>query len=470
MSKKTFLISASGLKNIVLASKSFSIFESTNNIEIKEDEFLFIFGERGIKMNRIFAEFISPRVSSLHKTDQTINTIHINFSENDKKIIFDHEILEKFLLISIGEAVEIDSNDAIQLRLLSQYLENEEIFIKMNELFPIKSAEKNIDKCIQYLKYYESLKTSFPINNDQIIKTISSQFNSIDTKKLIKLPLPVLYSILSNDELKLNDEDSLFDFVQILFSHKENQKNEIDKLAFYELIDISALSYDKFIEFINEINYGEITGEIWSRIKNYFIMNKNRKTIINNKRYAKTKYKLVSFDKNESNRFKGIIYTLGDGNPRKVLTDKIINIHSSSPYNNSESSQNKNVVNFDDYSGAFQSVDDENAWLAYDFKNRKVCPSCYSIRSTNWGGTGHSHLQSWIIEGSNDFQNWKMLDLRKNDRSLDGNSFSNTFSIEKRNGDEYFQYLRIMLNGRNTSGGIRLDISALEFFGIIQDL
>ena len=98
-------------------------------------------------------------------------------------------------------------------------------------------------------------------------------------------------------------------------------------------------------------------------------------------------------------------------------------------------------------------------------------PSHYSIRSNNWsGGQGYCHPKSWKIEGSNDNNNWTLLDKRTNDRSLDGSGFSNTFEIEEsKTTNEYFQYLRITQTDVNTGSNYFFILSALEYFGTIQE-
>lgn len=70
MSKKSFIASSSGLKNIIFTTTS----EETNS---NVDDFHFYIGDIEIKMNRILADFISPRVSHIHQTDPTIESIKL---------------------------------------------------------------------------------------------------------------------------------------------------------------------------------------------------------------------------------------------------------------------------------------------------------------------------------------------------------------------------------------------------------
>ena len=77
MSKKSFILSSEGLKNLV------------QNQSYGED-FKFIFGEHEVQMKNLFAEFISPKVSQIHQSDPTITSIHFcssNSTNQSKKTL-----------------------------------------------------------------------------------------------------------------------------------------------------------------------------------------------------------------------------------------------------------------------------------------------------------------------------------------------------------------------------------------------
>ena len=495
MSKKAFSISASGLKNIVFNSSdntTISILNSNNLDEIKlnDDEFLFLVGQYGIKMHRFLAEFISPRVSSLHYSDPTANILRIDEVDQEKinlNIEINSGILEKLRSITLGESVDINFDESQKLRILSFFLGNQEIVDKISELFPILSEETNIDDCIQRLQFMhnfnisESFPFRFPYDNDQLVKFISSHFYSIDPEKLYRLPLPILHAILRDDSLKLRSEDSLFEFIEKVFEHKE--KYDIsEKVLFYELVDFCSLSEVKFNEAIEKIEASEMTSELWRILKKCFFTRRDvvaktkteeERKSLNRNRYAVTdrhKYTTVEYDSNASNRFNGIIAKLGNGNPASVLDSGTINITSSQAVNSDPRYQSKNVVNFSDTHGCFYSSNTANSWLTVDFKDRKVKPSFYSIRSNSWNGAGNSHPQSWRLDGSNDGESWTRLDARTNDKSLDGQGYSNTFEVrEGKSLNEYFQYLRIQQTGTSTGGNNQFIFSALEFFGTIRE-
>ncbi|KAK8871393.1 hypothetical protein M9Y10_007118 [Tritrichomonas musculus] len=180
MSKKAFSISASGLKNIVFNSSdntTISILNSNNLDEIKlnDDEFLFLVGQYGIKMHRFLAEFISPRVSSLHYSDPTSSILRIDEVDQERinlNIEINSGILEKLRSITLGESVDINFDESQKLRIISHFLGNQEIVDKINELFPILPEETNIDDCIQHLQYMQHFQ------NFSISETIPFGFSS----------------------------------------------------------------------------------------------------------------------------------------------------------------------------------------------------------------------------------------------------------------------------------------------------
>lgn len=282
MSEKSFILSASGLKNIV----SIPCGESCENENSNgADIFTFIFGGNEIKMNRLLADFVSPRVSRLHTIDPTANSI--DFTEIIQKIpnsneIFTPDMLNIFVQLSKGESADIDSSMSHKLRLLAVLLENQEISDKMNQLYPIKESETDVETCIRNLQYFDCYKTlnSFnnSFNNQFYVDFISSHFYSIEKPLLLSLSKTVIYSILSSSQLKLLNEDSLLDFINQLFSIEQNKNDDgdgLNKTAFYELVDFSELSDQKFKEFIDAFNPSELSVALWQKLSKMMAFRKS---------------------------------------------------------------------------------------------------------------------------------------------------------------------------------------------------
>lgn len=264
MTEKSLILSASGLKNIILAS---------SNDNIKAEEFLFIFGSRKFKTKTFFAEFISPRVSRLHQADPTINSIDFTqyFSQPASEITT--LLIDNIDQLSRGNSIQIDEEMGNELRYISTLLENEEICNLVDDLFPISDEEKRIN---DYLHLFQSgVKETvnseiLNFHTQSMINLISSHFFSIDEGKLLSLPIPILYLIVTNENLKLNSENQLFEFINKLFESNEDKQ----KIDFYEAIEFTSLTQNKLNEFLYSFESENMTKPLWSKLVKCFYSNK----------------------------------------------------------------------------------------------------------------------------------------------------------------------------------------------------
>lgn len=133
------------------------------------------------------------------------------------------------------------------------------------------------------------------------------------------------------------------------------------------------------------------------------------------------------------------------------------------------SSLAKNVVDLQNNRNYFQSKNQQNTWLQYDFIENRIIPTHYSIRTRH--DYDMDHPRNWVIEGSNtggsNENEWVILDSHQNNTVLNGKDVSYTFDIKPTQGNEKgFRYLRIRQTGVESSNGNWLTFSALEYFGI----
>lgn len=464
MDKRNFKISASGLKNIIL-NNSF------------DDEFTFIIGNEEIHMKKIFADFISPRISRIHHADPTIDSFCFDnyITENQKaKIteIFPTNLLHKFEEISRGNPIEVDPETSVKLLILSVILDNSEIYDGMNDLFANEINQTKIEFILQFFQLFETTKTTFSIFNPaKFYDIISSNFHSIDENQLLQLPKTVIYSIISNEHLKVKSEDSLFDFINKLFVNDEDDENdEFDMISFYEKIDMINLSKEKLNEFLDRIKISNMTSNLWQNVK-HFISIARPESRENEASYVKQhKEEKVSFSGSQDDRFKGIISRLGNGNAKSAYENKIIDITAASCHNDSFHPSKALEDGNNDYyhslnTGTYRN-EGHTEWLCVDFKERRVKPSHYSIQSFPWGS---GNLQNWVLEGSNDGESWKDLDTQNGNKSLAGYNISNTFEVPNGQNNQFYRYLRIRQTGVNTANDYRLIIASLEYFGLIKE-
>lgn len=330
MSTRSFILSSAGLKNLVK----------------QEKDFRFYFGEKEIEMNTTFAEFISPIVSHIHYSDPTIDNIHINTPPTSDiplmKELFTDDIVNLIKYLSHGNSIEINEDQSIKIQLLSILLGNEELFKKIRELFPHEFNRNEIDHIIDHLQIVDFLAKHMKFNNfdiTSIIENISKNFYQISKERLNKLSRPNIYSIISNEHLTLENEDSLFDFIQYIFSNDEEDDNDekksglMSKVKFLEQIDLCKLSESKFKEFLLTMKPTIFTNELWRNICNRLVGNGSESSETN--RYETPRGKPILYDNNEQNQFNGIIRHLMQESGGNVHEKGIVKVTESS-YNGSD--------------------------------------------------------------------------------------------------------------------------------------
>ena len=123
----------------------------------------------------------------------------------------------------------------------------------------------------------------------------------------------------------------------------------------------------------------------------------------------------------------------------------------------------KNATDLEEKSDFF-SMAQPDSWICYDFGQKRVIPTGYSIRSSDCG-PGGAHPKSWMFEGSNDQNEWVPLDQQDNNNDLNGRSMTCNFSIT--GNTKSFRFLRLRLTGQNHMKYDTLLISALEVFGTL---
>jgi hypothetical protein len=113
-----------------------------------------------------------------------------------------------------------------------------------------------------------------------------------------------------------------------------------------------------------------------------------------------------------------------------------------------------------------KSTDDipetRNNWLCYDFKNRRVLPTHYAIRTSRG-----AFIQSWAVDVSDDGQQWIQVDRR--DDVSETNAAHTVTRFDVPNGIEC-RFVRLVNIGRNHRRDDCLWISAFEIFGALIEI
>ena len=116
-------------------------------------------------MKNLFAEFISPYFSQIHRSDPTITSIifyrtnSTNQSTTNSLSKISEEVFFLFESISKGDSIDIDREQCSQLRKISILIKNKEMFMKLGELFDDDNDDdENFEKKNIYLSKLQITK------------------------------------------------------------------------------------------------------------------------------------------------------------------------------------------------------------------------------------------------------------------------------------------------------------------------
>lgn len=114
-------------------------------------------------------------------------------------------------------------------------------------------------------------------------------------------------------------------------------------------------------------------------------------------------------------------------------------------------------------SANFVSQNQANSWLRYDFKNRKVALTHYTLRSRSDGFQGSNNPRDWVVEVSDDGTNWVVVDAQARNGDLNGKGAVKTFPVSADCPES--RYVRLRQTGPAHSGKNFLAICGFELFG-----
>ncbi|TXK83826.1 GH92 family glycosyl hydrolase [Paenibacillus sp. N3.4] len=112
---------------------------------------------------------------------------------------------------------------------------------------------------------------------------------------------------------------------------------------------------------------------------------------------------------------------------------------------------------FDNNSNTVGTINSAAPWIQYDFTKGKEKVNMYTLTSTS--GNANTDPMSWLLKGSNDGQNWTLLDTRS-DEKFTWRQQTRAFPVK--NDAEFSSYrLEITANG----GGASTSLAEIEFLG-----
>lgn len=108
------------------------------------------------------------------------------------------------------------------------------------------------------------------IDYNQIIENIAQNFYLIDENYLIKLPKTILHLVISKNNFRSKNEDSLFNLL-VRKLDQNDEEDSFDKNQFLEQINFEYLSPNNFDILIHRID--KVSGQLWNNIVHYMLFN-----------------------------------------------------------------------------------------------------------------------------------------------------------------------------------------------------
>lgn len=420
------------------------------------NDFSFIVNGEEIKTNRVISDLISPKISQIHFSDPTIDSYTF---DTVNKGDFSH-----ILNLATFETLQYPTDELPFLTEVLKLLGNDMIdILDVNE-----EDELTTNNVIQQLLLHQNPEFNCFNSIERETDFASENFKELcesHQEELENLDLMTLSNILTNPKLVIKDEDQLLHFVNFLYS-KDNRK-----LTLYESVIFANTSSEAMKEFVDLIDMNDITNSMWielsRRLKEDVVggpkqreKSDSSESDLYGQRYGKKQVHGTAFLKEEGQNFQGVINHLQKVSNGKI--DNLMNFTSSSVENDYYCP--KNVSLFGSKYNYFHSKDLENSWICLDFKDHKVCPTDYEIRSYSYNANDQ-HPKSWVIEVSNDLETWIKIDEENDCSYLNGRSVSHTFKM-KIETLFAFRYLRMRLTGPNWLGKNSLAIDSFEVYGI----
>lgn len=265
-------------------------------------------------------------------------------------------------------------------------------------------------------------------------------------KKLKNLSKNVIEEIISKKTLQIEEEDELLHFILELY------KNDHEFYNFFEYIEFKNVSEKALENFIESFSIDDLSQGTWQSICRRLLHSKSFQN--DDQRYLN---KIIEKNYDKSNEFDGIFKYLNEKAGGNVHDKGVVDISSNSLY--AKKDQPQNVVDYGKSNFYQSSQIIENAKICFDFKSNKVNLSNYSIKTSLSG----LHLKNWVIEASNDGENWEIIDAHKNDPALNKNGSIVTFNIKKL--DSFYRFIQLRQTGKSWANSYGTAIYELEIYG-----
>ena len=428
------------------------------NWDPEERVFEFVFDDEQVcKVHTVVAELLSPKVARLRKSDLQVRKYTF-----EKATSLDCYILLEAIASSIyrGRAIYVDDGNYGNLLAIAGELENTELLTALCSMTGKDGVA--IETLIKLVR--ES-----SVGVDTLVNRLASQLSSIPRDALDKLDLQTIDRLCKSSSLRITDEDWLYDFIRCKVDHDKSFVPLFRNVCFEYL---SADRIANFVEFAEQNLLCQFDVEIWRRVARRLqgtpvVTSSDReKRHISTDRVVADVASPTVFHYDSSKPLNGIIAQLTRECGGNVHKKGVVEVTASSDF---VGQVPENVVDLEEPS-CYGSENAINTWLCYDFKDKRVSPTSYTLRSRFNGSKDAHNLKSWVIEASNDGTSWQIIDRRDDNDDLNGRNVTHNFEIQPTQTAQAYRYVRLRQTGPNHFPGTFyfVNLSSFELFGTLS--
>jgi hypothetical protein len=394
----------------------------------------FIVGAERCEVPAFIADFLSPRISDLHRIDPTISEFEVTTELTDKEFM-------QYLYLARGESLPVTRSNLSRFASLCEEMGNEEL---LEAIFNI-GGDLTVENVLPRLKV--RLSRGWCVVDE--FSYVASHFHRFKEPELSELPVDAFLAILSDPTLNVENEDSLFDFIA------DQVDGDPSFFQLFQTVCFQYLSSDRIERIVSWISdsFDRLTLPIWRAISQRLI---DSKTSVPDSDVAFAKR--IDCSLAEDDVHTGIIYrlkqTYGGDLPNVVI------VTTSSVYDDNPEYSGSNLLELDSRF-FYGSRNRPGQWFCYDFQQSRVELTNYAIRSYPFG-PGHNHPRSWVVEGSVDGRYWAELDTQECCEATNKNDCLTIFPTRP---TRALKMVRLRQIGRNHKNTHYLSLSAFELYG-----
>jgi hypothetical protein len=404
------------------------------NIPEDEQNFEFILIDHSYRCSRFVAAFLSPRVSSLWLGDPTVSCLTLPLSDPD--CYFE-------AILSLGRGAELAVTEQNLRFLISACVEldNNEL---LHTIFYDFQGEWTFETVLPRLILLHSENCEYESEMD----FIASHFHLITRAQLAKVSSSLLCEILSSGQLKVKSETWLY---RLLADRVAGD------ICLLEFIRLEYLSTEAMAEVVAAIKgqFDCLTFPVWLSLAARLGL-----PVAPTTQDSRLFWKDCQFD--STRPLDGIIAFLTVKWGGNVAEKGVVDVTASGYWKEHRPRCAADLL-ADSY---FESDAGPNQWLCYDFREMRVRPTHYSVRSQSNGSDNGFHLKTWVVEASLNGAEWTEIDRKVDNEALNRKNATATFAcstlVEAR-------MVRIRQIGKNWLGNHTLLFSAFELFGALRD-